>query len=64
MELISGRKAKREEPQNEEKFRFPALDEPWEVSCSVQEEWESQRTRQKKTDRTARIQHFGGSAVA
>ena len=34
MRLIKGRKAKREEPRNEERFRFPAVQEPWEVSCA------------------------------
>ncbi len=64
MELISRRKARREESPNEEKFRFPALDETWEVSCSMQEEWKSQTTRNKKADHATRMNRFSGSAVA
>jgi len=33
MRLIKGGKAKREEPRNEDRFQFPAIQETWEVSC-------------------------------
>jgi hypothetical protein len=33
MELVKGRKAKRQERRDEEQFRFPAVQEMWEVSC-------------------------------
>jgi hypothetical protein len=33
MQLIKGRKTGREETRNEQKFRFPATEEIWEVSC-------------------------------
>ena len=33
MELIKGRKSRRNDSGNEQMFRFPATDEPWEVSC-------------------------------
>jgi hypothetical protein len=47
MRLIKGRKVKREEPPNEEIFRFPAIQEPWEVSCASDEEWEEQAVKAK-----------------
>ena len=50
MRLIKGRKAKREEPQNEERFRFPAVQEPWEVSCASHEDWEEPPVGKGKAD--------------
>ena len=38
MRLIKGRKAEREEPRREEMFRFPAVQEIWEVSCASRED--------------------------
>ena len=50
MRLIKGRKIKHEEPRNEERFRFPAIQEPWEVSCGSDEDWEEQAPANEKAD--------------
>jgi hypothetical protein len=50
MRLIKGRKAKREEPRNEERFRFPAIQETWEVSCTAYEEWDEPAPEKGKAD--------------
>jgi hypothetical protein len=63
MDLIKGRKAKREEPRDEEMFRFPALDEPWELSCGASE-WQERTAGNRKTERPAVARGLGGSAVA
>jgi hypothetical protein len=41
MEFIKGRKGKRDASNDEEKFRFPVVEEIWEVTCGVPEEWEA-----------------------
>jgi len=53
MRLIKGRKSKREEPRNEERFRFPAVQEPWEVSCTLHEDWEEPPVGKGKADAKA-----------
>ncbi len=63
MELIKGRQTSRVETRNEQKFRFPATEEIWEVSCVEDREWDGQQGR-KKADPPAFAQRFGGSAVA
>jgi hypothetical protein len=50
MRLIKGRKAKREEPRDEERFRFPAVEETWEVSCASLEDWEEPPLGKAKAD--------------
>ena len=57
MRLIKGRKVKREEPPNEERFRFPAVQEPWEVSCASDEDWEEQAPEKGKADAKAGLYH-------
>ena len=47
MELIKGRKTSRDETRNEQKFRFPATEEIWEVSCAEDGEWDRQQGRKK-----------------
>jgi hypothetical protein len=42
MELIKGRKTKGQEARNEEKLRFPAAEETWEVSCGPRKSDKSQ----------------------
>lgn len=54
MRLIKGRKVKREEPRNEERFRFPAIQEPWEVSCASDEELEAQAAKGKADQKAGR----------
>ena len=63
MRLIKGRRAKREEPRNEERFRSPAVEEAWEVSCAC-EEWEDPPVGKGKADPPAAARGFDGSAVA
>jgi hypothetical protein len=50
MRLIKGRKARREEPRDEERFQFPAVQEIWEVSCASHDEWEEQGPGKRKAD--------------
>jgi len=53
MELIKGRKAGRKDTRNEQKFRFPATEEIWEVACSEDgecEEREIQTSVRKRPD--------------
>jgi hypothetical protein len=50
MRLIKGRKAKRQEPRNEEKFQFPAVQETWEVFCVSHEDWDERAPRTRKAD--------------
>ncbi len=50
MELIKGRKTSREDTRNEQKFRFPATEEVWEVSCTQHHQCEEQEGRNKKAD--------------
>jgi hypothetical protein len=65
MRLVKGRKEKREEPMNEERFRFPAVQETWEISCALHDEdWNEPATAKGKADPRAVAQGFGGSAVA
>jgi hypothetical protein len=40
MELIKGRKNRRAGARDEEKFRFPSIEEVWETSCSEDGECE------------------------
>jgi hypothetical protein len=40
MRLVKGHKATREEPRNEEILRFPAVQEPWEISCETFDDWD------------------------
>ncbi len=47
MELIKGRKTSRDETRHEQKFRFPATEEIWEVSCVEDREWDRQQGRKK-----------------
>jgi hypothetical protein len=65
MRLIKGRRVKREEPRDEERFRFPANQEPWEVSCASDEDLEEQApAAEGKADLVVVARVFGGSAVA
>ena len=50
MELIKGRKPRRADSRNEQKFRFPAVEEVWEVSCRQHQESDEQESRNKKAD--------------
>jgi hypothetical protein len=50
MRLIKGRKARREESRNEEKFRFPAVQEISEVSCASYEDWQEAASAKGKAD--------------
>ena len=50
MRLIKGPKAKREDPRNEERFRFPAVEETWEVVCVSREDSDEQAPRIRKAD--------------
>jgi hypothetical protein len=50
---------------NEERFRFPAVQETWEISCALHDEdWNEPATAKGKADPRAVAQGFGGSAVA
>jgi hypothetical protein len=50
MRLIKGRKAKCEESRDEDKFRFPAAQETWEVSCGSEDGWDETASRKGKAD--------------
>jgi hypothetical protein len=50
MELIKGRKSRRVDTRNEEKFRFPPTEEIWEISCAQDGEGEEQGGGNKKAD--------------
>ena len=50
MRLIKGRKARREEPRDEEMFRFPAVQEIWEISCASHEERDERAPRTRQAD--------------
>ena len=62
MELIKGRKATRQQQPDEEKLRFPILEQTWEVSCGARE-WEESIAGNEKADRPAFTRRFGGSAA-
>jgi hypothetical protein len=47
MELVKGRKTSRDDSRNEQKFRFPAAEEIWEVSCNEHGECEPQESRKQ-----------------
>ena len=47
MRLITGRKVEREEPRNEERFGFPAVQETWEISCDTDGDWDDTASEQK-----------------
>ena len=47
MRLLKGRKVKREEPLDEERFQFPAVQEAWEVSCA---DWKEPAVGKGKAD--------------
>jgi hypothetical protein len=45
MELIKGRKNRRSRVQDEERFRFPAIEEVWETSCLEDREYEEREVQ-------------------
>jgi hypothetical protein len=53
MRLIKGRKVRREQLRDEERFQFPAIQETWEVSCALHEELEEQGPGKRKADTKA-----------
>jgi hypothetical protein len=55
MRLIKGRKAEREERDFEEMFRFPAVQEIWEVSCASREDRKEIPNSQKTVCRTVAV---------
>jgi hypothetical protein len=55
MRLIKGRKAEREEPDFEEMFRFPAVQEIWEVSCASREDRKVIPNSQETVCRTVEV---------
>jgi hypothetical protein len=55
MRLIKGRKAEREERDFEEMFRFPAVQEIWEVSCASREDRKEIPNSQKAVCRTVAV---------
>ncbi|HEY3161721.1 MAG TPA: hypothetical protein VGJ78_22300 [Vicinamibacterales bacterium] len=45
MELIKGRKLRRGDTRTEQMFRFPAIEEVWEVSCVEEREHEEREAQ-------------------
>jgi hypothetical protein len=55
MRLIKGRQIKREEPRDEKMFRFPAVQETWEVSCTAPEDWKVIPNSQRPISKTLEV---------
>jgi hypothetical protein len=55
MRLIKRRQAKREEARTEEMFRFPAVQEIWEVSCTSREDWKGIPNSQNPVSKTLEV---------
>jgi hypothetical protein len=53
MRLVKGRKAAKEEPRNEEMFRFPVIQETWEVWCGSHDDRGERTPRRTKADSKA-----------
>jgi len=50
MRLVKGRKVTREEPRDEERFQFPAVQEASEVSCASPEDWKERAVGKGKAN--------------
>jgi hypothetical protein len=63
MRLIERRQPKRYEPADDEKVRFPAVEERWETSCGEPEEWDEAAALEDRGLPTV-VRRISGSAVA
>jgi hypothetical protein len=63
MKLIDARQPKiQEQRREEERFRFPAVEEAWEVSCCLSDDWDA--IDALKNERPAVARRLARPAVA